>query len=89
MWYNIVIGVTMSCGMLRFDNHSEGFLVVYLGHVRFCKAYKDVKLTVASLVRAIGVVLTFYFTVISIAVQESPSGSSSLYFLNIRYRYNW
>ena len=55
---NIVIGMIISRGILHFDNCSEEFLVVYLGHVRFCKAYKDmgVIMTVASLVRTTGVV---------------------------------
>ena len=34
--------------------------MVCLGHVRFCKAYKDVRLTVASPVRSTGVVSTRY-----------------------------
>ena len=40
--------------------YSEEFLWACLGHVKFCKTYKDVNLIVASLVRTTGVVSTYY-----------------------------
>ena len=41
---------------------------MYLGHVKFYKTYKDESLTIASLVKTTGVVLTYHVIYTAISV---------------------